>query len=1149
MKPFSIATLAFCLLSHLALSQSVHQKDLEYYNSLGNATADYYESLPFDSSTVTEKVGTCNLDKMVYGWHPYWVGNVYQNYDWNLLSHLSFFSYEVNYLNGNAVSTHGFSTSAAVDAALASGSTKVTLCVTLFANHASFLTDATAKQTLITNLISTISSRGADGVNIDFEGLPSSQATNFANFMVDLANQMHAAIPGSEVSTVLYSVDWNSVFNFSIMEPEVDYYIIMGYDYYYSGSSTAGPNDPLYQFGTSYNYTLSRSITDYLEAGCLKSKLILGLPYYGREWSTSTLSVPSGVTATGVSRTYNYVRNNSTGFYSATNHSFENDCQTDMYLFMNGATPKQCFITEENAFRERLQHVLNSGIGGIGIWALGYDDGYTEFWDAINEKLTDCYEDPCSGTIHDFGGATKNYYNNEDYTWTIVPPNASSLDISFSSFDIETNYDFLYIYDGNSTAAPQLAGSPFTGTVSPGTFSTTSGAVTFRFTSDLSTVKPGFNATYTCNQDDVPPTTSISNSGTWQTTNYSVNYTDSDNTAVQKAFSLATDDDGIQRSGNRNLGYLYEDFSSSLNNQWATGLGTWALASGAVNQSSEIEANSACNATLNQSSTVVYQFKGTLGGTGTNRRAGIHFYCSDASLPNRGNSYLVYWRVDTDKCQIYRSTNDNLVLQTNDDVVIDPNVEYDFKVMYSPTTGLVQAFVDDVLVSSWIDPSPITSGNAVSFRSGNATFKVDDVRTYVERSASQTITIGSPASMIRYQNPSPSTPSAELFSLVIDNASNFSPVSTEFYNIDWTTPSVVTVNDGLAADVAVFVTPTEISANWTTSSDTHSGISTYEMAVGTSSGAQDVVPFTAMGTQTLGTINGLSLTLGQIYYITVRTTNGAGLTSVATSNGQQLQAATVPPIASFTLSDFTVCAGDSIQIINTSQNASSYVWTATNGTISDPTAQHPYFVPTNTGSCQLTLTATNSAGNNTSSQTVNVVVNPGPTAAATPDATDLSLPNAVVLFANTSQNATSYQWNFGDGESSTDVNPWHQFTTAGTYTVSLIALSDGCSNDTTYFTINVGNAGIDEGTGASILVYPSPFGSSFKVLLPRHLESLGDRSLVLVDLTGKVILEQKVEQEDLVLVEVPKQLARGVYVLKLQIGDEIHVIRLIHESF
>ena len=267
-----------CFLFFSALSQGIHQQELDYYNSLGHDSASYYESLPITKKHQEKTV--CSLNKMVYGWHPYWIGNEYQNYQWDLLSHLSFFSYEVDYLTGNAVSTHGWSTSAAVNTALSTGSTKVTLCVTLFANHASFLGNSTARQTLISNLINLISSRGAHGVNIDFEGLPSSQATAFANFMVDLSNQMHSAIPGSEVSTVLYSVDWNSVFNFSIMEPEVDYYIIMGYDYYYSGSTTAGPNDPLYQFGTSYNYTLSRSLTDYLKAGCPKNKLIFFNSFY-----------------------------------------------------------------------------------------------------------------------------------------------------------------------------------------------------------------------------------------------------------------------------------------------------------------------------------------------------------------------------------------------------------------------------------------------------------------------------------------------------------------------------------------------------------------------------------------------------------------------------------------------------------------------------------------------------------------------------------------------------------------------------------------------------------------------------------------------------------------------------------------------------
>ena len=380
--------------------------------------------------------------------------------------------------------------------------------MTLFSGHSTFLNNATARQNLITQLINLISSRGAHGVNIDFEGIPSSQSVNFANFMVDLANQMHAAIPNSEVSTVLYAVDWNSVFNFSIMEPEVDQYVVMGYDYYYTNSATAGPEDPLYQFGNTYNYTLSRTITDYLHAGCPAQKLILGLPYYGREWSTTSLAIPSGTTAAGVARTYSTIRANTSGNYTTANHTFRNDCRSDHYGFLNGTIPKQCFITKEAAFAERLAHVRRAGIGGIGIWALGYDGGYDELWNTIENYLTDCYEEPCSGIIHDFGGPEKNYYNDEDYIWTIAPLGASYLDVNFSSFDIETGYDYLYIYDGPTISSPQIAGSPFSGTNSPSSFTSSSGALTFRFTSDLSTTKPGFMATYQCHQG--PPSASFS---------------------------------------------------------------------------------------------------------------------------------------------------------------------------------------------------------------------------------------------------------------------------------------------------------------------------------------------------------------------------------------------------------------------------------------------------------------------------------------------------------------------------------------------------------------------------------------------------------------------------------------------------------------
>lgn len=493
---FSIALISLSL-----FGQSIHEDQLNFYNASGNTNASDYESIETD--LISRQKKNCTLDKVVYGWHPYWVGSAYQNYQWNLLSHFSFFSYEVNASDGQPLSTHGWSTSAAVDAALASGNTKVTLCVTLFSGHSTFFGSPTAQQTLITNLINLVQTRGAHGVNIDFEGIPSSQTTNFANFMVNLSNQMHSAIPGSEVSTVLYAVDWNNVFDFSIMEPAVDQYIIMGYGYYYGGSSTAGPTDPLYHFGSTYNYTLSRTITYYLDAGCPANKLVMGLPSYGYEWQTASLSIPSSTTGGGTARTFAYVKNNSSGNYNSGNYAWEQDSYTDVYAFNNGVN-NQCMISLDSAWRKRLDHIRKTGIAGIGIWALGYDNGYTELWDAMESYLTDCYDDPCSGTIHDFGGPTKNYYNWEDYTWTIAPPNATSIDVDFSMFNVEANWDYLYVYDGPDTQSPQIAGSPFTGTVGPGQFTTSTGSVTFRFTSDISTVAPGFLATYSCSTVPLP---------------------------------------------------------------------------------------------------------------------------------------------------------------------------------------------------------------------------------------------------------------------------------------------------------------------------------------------------------------------------------------------------------------------------------------------------------------------------------------------------------------------------------------------------------------------------------------------------------------------------------------------------------------------
>ena len=105
----------------------------------------------------------------------------------------------------------------------------------------------------------------------------------------------------------------------------------------------------------------------------------------------------------------------------------------------------------------------------------------------------------CSGLFYDPSGPDSNYGDNLDYTMTFYPETEdASISVAFSEFNTESNYDFLYIYNGTSTSATLIG--QYSGTTSPGTVTATNaeGALTFRFTSDSNTNKAGWVATLSC---------------------------------------------------------------------------------------------------------------------------------------------------------------------------------------------------------------------------------------------------------------------------------------------------------------------------------------------------------------------------------------------------------------------------------------------------------------------------------------------------------------------------------------------------------------------------------------------------------------------------------------------------------------------------
>ena len=105
----------------------------------------------------------------------------------------------------------------------------------------------------------------------------------------------------------------------------------------------------------------------------------------------------------------------------------------------------------------------------------------------------------CSTTFTDSGSRYGNYVNNLNQTITFKPAVAgNSIKVDFTEFAIEAGYDFLYVYNGTSAAAPLLG--VFDGNALPPSFTSTAigGELTFRFTSDTEVVDKGWIATISC---------------------------------------------------------------------------------------------------------------------------------------------------------------------------------------------------------------------------------------------------------------------------------------------------------------------------------------------------------------------------------------------------------------------------------------------------------------------------------------------------------------------------------------------------------------------------------------------------------------------------------------------------------------------------
>jgi hypothetical protein len=129
-----------------------------------------------------------------------------------------------------------------------------------------------------------------------------------------------------------------------------------------------------------------------------------------------------------------------------------------------------------------------------------------------------------------------------------------------------------------------------------------------------------------------------------------------------------------------------------------------------------------------------------------------------------------------------------------------------------------------------------------------------------------------------------------------------------------------------------------------------------------------------------------------------------------------------------------------------------------------------------------------------------------------------------VSFSNKSANATQYEWNFGDGQTSTQTNPTHIYTSPGIYNVRLVATGRLQCKDTTYGKIDKSLP------AATFTIAPNP--ATDWLYIKSRLFPAGNYRIQIQNIMGQIVYERQSTGAETQSIYVAG-IAGGVYTLKI----------------
>ncbi|HLX11564.1 MAG TPA: glycosyl hydrolase family 18 protein [Bacteroidota bacterium] len=244
-------------------------------------------------------------------------------------------------------------------------------------------TSSSTLPTFVANLVNLMKSRGYDGIDVDWETLLSSDATQYSAFITSLRAALDAVSPRPMLTA---STAWQPGI-FASLAGKFDQVNLMTYD-----MSGAWPgwvtwhNSPIYSGGYKFPSTGGAVpssdgwINSFASGGVPLAKLGIGIDFYGYVWSggagtpaggstaprqswTTAPSVQSNVPYSSIMQTY----------YQPQYYRFDSSAQVSYLSIDNSGSSNDKFISYDDQVtcQKKVQYAQTKGIGGVIIWELG----------------------------------------------------------------------------------------------------------------------------------------------------------------------------------------------------------------------------------------------------------------------------------------------------------------------------------------------------------------------------------------------------------------------------------------------------------------------------------------------------------------------------------------------------------------------------------------------------------------------------------------------------------------------------------------------------------------------------------------------------------------------------------------------------------